>query len=171
MKRQYNTNFHTREEITDALPQIKHFAPDEQPWILPGPWLDLVMSSRGFREEDVHRVQLPGSFLGQLIHASQVGLQMGLLAEDDAEDLADAFPKTTTRGDDLKELVRDNRFFARLDTCSLKDALIGDGYIKNVKDLSTRLATSARGMSGIRSLLVLTIRCLFTSTLSRGGRI
>lgn len=83
---------------------------------------------------------------------SQVALQIGHLAKDDAEDLADAFPKTTTRGADLKKLVRDNKFFARLDTCSLKDALIGDGYIKDVNDLWTRLATSARGMSGIRSL-------------------
>lgn len=151
-QREYNTNFHTREEITEALPQIRHFAPDEQPWILLGPWLDLIMSSRGLREEDVHRIQLPGTFLVQLIHASQVGLQMGHLAKDDAEDLADAFPKTTTRGADLKKLVQDNKFFARLDTCSLKDALIGDGYIKDVNDLWTRLATSARGMSGIRSL-------------------
>ena len=77
---------------------------------------------------------------------------MGRLAADDAEDLADAFPKTTVGGADLKELVRDNKFFARLDTCSLKDALIGDGYIKDVNDLWTRLATSARAMSGIRSL-------------------
>ncbi|CAD6564884.1 MAG: hypothetical protein ASARMPREDX12_004483 [Alectoria sarmentosa] len=110
------------------------------------------MSSRGLRKKDVHRIQLPGSFLVQLLYASRVGLQMGHLAKDDAEDLADAFPKKTIRGDDLEELVHDDKFFVRLDTCSLKDALIGEGYIKDVKDLWTRLATSARGMSGIRSL-------------------
>ena len=148
-QREYNTNFHSRDEVSEALPQIQHFAPDEQPWILLGPWLDLIVSSRGLRDEDVHRIRLPGTFLVQLIHASQVGLQMGRVAQDDAEDLADAFPKRTTRGGDLNILVRDNRFSARLDTCSLKDALVGQGYIKNVKDLWTRLATSARGMSGI----------------------
>ena len=151
-QREYNTSFHTREEIAEALPRIRHFAPDEQPWILLGPWLDLIMSSRGLREEDVHRIQLPGTFLVQLIYASRVGLQMGHLAKDDAEDLADAFPKTTICSADLKELVREEKFFARLDTCSFKDALIGDGFIKDLNDLWTRLATSARGMSGVRSL-------------------
>lgn len=151
-QREYNTNFHTRKETTEALPHIQHFGPDEQPSILLGPWLDLIMSSRGLRKKDVHRIQLPGSFLVQLIYASRVGLQMGHLAKDDTEDLADAFPKTTIRGDDLEELVHDDKFFVRLDTCSLKDALIGEGYIKDIKDLWTRLATSARGMSGVRSL-------------------
>lgn len=152
-QREYNTNFHTREEITEALPQLQHFAPDEQPWILLGPWLDLIMFSRGLRDEDVHRIQLPGTFLVQLVYASKVALQMCHLAKDDAEDLADAFPRTTIRGDDLDELLRGSEnFFVRLDTCSLKDALVGNGYIKDVQDLWTRLATSARGMSGIRSL-------------------
>lgn len=78
---------------------------------------------------------------------------MGHLAKDNAEGLADVFPKTTIRGDDLEDLLRGNqRFFVRLDTCSLKDALVGEGYIKDVKDLWTRLATSARGMSGVGSL-------------------
>lgn len=102
-QREYNTNFHTHEEIAKVLPQIKHFAPDEQPWILLGPWLDLIMSSRGLWEKDVHRIQLPGTFLVQLVYASQMGLQMGRLAADDAEDLADAFPNTTVRGADLKQ--------------------------------------------------------------------
>lgn len=40
-----------------------------------------------------------------------------------------------------------------MDPCSLKDAVIGQGPVKNVRDLWTRLATSARGTTGIASLL------------------
>ena len=151
-QREYNTTFHTREEISKVLPHMQHFGPDEQPWILLSPWLDLIMSSRGLQETNVHRILLSGSFLVQLIHASQVGLHMGRLSKDEAEDLQDAFPKTTTRGESIEDLIQQNKFFVRLDACSLKDAWIGEGPVENVSDLWTRLATSARGMSGIRDL-------------------
>lgn len=151
-QREYSTTFHTREEISKVLPDMQHFGPDEQPWILLSPWLDLIMASRGLQETNVHRILLPGSFLVQLIHASQVGLHMGRLSKDEAEDLQDAFPKTTTRGESIEDLIQQNKFFVRLDACSLKDAWIGEGPVENVSDLWTRLATSARGMSGIRDL-------------------
>ncbi len=156
-QREYNTTFHTREEITAVLPNMQHFGSEEQPWILLSPWLDLIMSSRGLAEIDVHRILLPGTFLIQLIHASQVGLHMHRISGDDAEDLAAAFPTTTTRGDHIEDLLQHNRFFVRLDACSLKDAHIGQGPIKNVRDLWMRLATSARGMTGIRDLRKLDI--------------
>ena len=151
-QRAFNTVFHKREEIEPVLPDLQHFAPDNQPWILLEPWLNLIMASQGLREVDVHRIKLPGSFLVQIVHASKLALQMGRISEDDAEDLAAAFPRKTTSGNILADLIETKRFFVRLDTCSLKDAIIGKGTIQSVQDLWMRLATSARGMAGIRDL-------------------
>ena len=128
-QRAFNTVFHKREEIEPILPALQHFAPDNQPWILPEPWLNLIMASPGLREVDVHRIKLPGSFLVQVIHASKLALPMGRISEDDAKDLAAAFPRKTTSGNILADLIETKRFFVRLDTCSLKDAMIGKGTI------------------------------------------
>ena len=151
-QRRFNTVFHKREEIESILPDLQHFAPDKQPWILLEPWLDLIIASQGLREVDVHRIRFPGTFLIQLNHSSKVGLQMGSISEDDREDLAEAFPKKTTGGSTLEHLIKTKRFFVRLDTYSLKDAIIGKGPIQSVQDLWMRLATSARGMAGVRDL-------------------
>ena len=151
-QRVFNTVFHNREEIKSILPDFQHFAPDNQPWILLEPWLDLIMASQGLREVDVHRIKLQGSSMVQIIHASKLAFQMGRISEDDAEDLTKAFPRKTTGGNILADLIETKRFFVRLDTCSLKDAIIGKGTIQNVQDLWMRLATSARGMAGIRDL-------------------
>jgi len=151
-QREYNTNHHGRAEILEVLPTLQHFEPQEQSWILLEPWLDLIMSSQGLMKTSVHRIRLPGAFLVQLLHASRLGLQMGHLSLDDMEDLAKHFPKQTTRGDSLEVLINSAKFFVRLDTCSLKDALIGSGQIKSVTDIWTRLATSARGMRGVKDL-------------------
>ena len=136
---------------------MQHFGPEEQPWILLSPWLGLISSSRGLAEKDIHRIQLPGSFLVQLIYASQVGLHMHHVSADDAEDLASSFPKAITRGDLIVDFIQNERYFVRLDTCSLKDAHIGQGPIRSVRDLWMRLVTSPRGMTGIRDLRKLDI--------------
>ncbi len=150
--RKYNTNFHTREEITAVLPNVTHYDPDDQPWILLEPWLDLITSSRGLQERDIHRILLPGKFLVHLIHASGVGLQLGRVSASDAEDLADAFPKLTTQGEIIENVAQKDKYFVRLDTCSLKDAIAGAGPLQSTTDLWTRLATSARGMTGLKDL-------------------
>lgn len=153
---EYKTVYHTREEAETVIPHTEHHAPKEHPekqsWILLGPWLDLIMTSQGLLETDLHRIQLPRSLLVQLIYASQVGPHLGQVSEGDAEDLADAFPKTTVRGDALEDLIHHSKFFTRLDTCSLKDTILGKGPIQNVGDLWMRLATSARGVTGISDL-------------------
>lgn len=151
-QRKYNTNFHSHEEIITAFPYIQHFSPDQRPWILLSPWLDLILTSRGIQETDVHRIQLPGTFLVHMKYASKVGLHMGHINPDDADDLAHDFPKTTTRGETIETLIKQSRYFVRLDTCSLKDSLIGEGPVKSTRDLWMRLATSARGTTGIRNL-------------------
>ena len=151
-QRNFNTTFHTREEVEGTLPELKHFSPEDQPWILISPWLNLIASARALQETRIHRIVSPGTFLVQLVLASKVGLQMGKLLKDDAEDIADAFSRATSRGDKLEELIRTNKFHVRLDTCSLKDALIGEGHVKSTKDLWTHLGTSARGMAGIKDL-------------------
>ena len=63
------------------------------------------MTSQGLLETDVHRIQLSGSFVAQLIHASKVGLHLAQTSEGEAEELADAFPRTTVRVDFLKDLA------------------------------------------------------------------
>lgn len=149
----YNTHCHGNDEISAVLPEFEHSKPDmAQPWILLEPWLDLIISSQGLTDREVHRVKLPPMFLNRVVPACNVALITGHLADSDLEDLEDSFPSITTRGIPLEKLLRENRFFVRLDTCSLKDALIGQGAIKNTQDLWTRLATSLRGTAGIQAL-------------------
>ncbi|KAL6715365.1 hypothetical protein ACLMJK_007631 [Lecanora helva] len=151
-QRLHNTTFHTREEIEAALPDILHLAPEEQPWILLDPWLDLIMASRRLDNKDVHVISLPGKFLVLLFNVSSIGIRLGKISEDDAEDLEVTFPTATTRGDSIEDLIKNQRYFVRLDTCSLKDALLGSGPLKDTKDMWMRLTTSERGMRGISDL-------------------
>ena len=73
----FNAVYHKREEIEAILPNLQHFAPDTQPWILLESWLDLIMASQGIQEVEVHRVRLPGTFPVQLIYASKSRLADG----------------------------------------------------------------------------------------------
>lgn len=151
-QRDCNTSFHTREEITAVLPNIRHPDPEEQPWILLRPWLPLIMRSQGMAPGDVHEVPLPGPFLTLLFTTCRIGLNLGRVAHDDIDDLVSTFPKETANGHDISELLQGQKFFARLDTCSLKDAIIGQGPITSIRDLCIRLATSARATKGLRDL-------------------
>ena len=151
-QREYNTSFHTREEITAVLPTIRHPEPEEQPWILLRPWLPLIIESQRISPESVHEISLPGPFLMILFSTIRVGLSVGRVVEDDINDLVSCFPKTTTKGCDIVALLERQSFFARVDTCSLKDAIIGQGPITDIRDICTRLATSARATKGLRDL-------------------
>lgn len=155
----FNTHHHSHDDISLLVPEFPHSKPEDSvhdPWILLSPWLDLISSSQGFNlETDIHRILLPRIFCTRVLRASTVALIMGRLATSDEEDLSESFPKTTTDGillDSLFSQVQTKKFFVRMDTCSLKDAVIGRGPVNNVKDLWTRLATSARGTTGIASL-------------------
>ena len=150
-----NTHFHTHSEISAVLPNIGHLSPDPvQPWVLLEPWLDIITSSQRLRDEDVHRIRLPGPLLALLISASEVGIYMGRVTTSDAEDLEECFPRTTTRGLPLSQLFERGKYFPRLNTCSLKDAADGgQGAVTSAKQLWTRLVTSARACNGIRSIL------------------
>ena len=150
--REYNTNFHSHAEISEALPDIEDCSPEEQPWILIGPWLDLINSSRGLKDKELHRVALPGGFLVLLEEANKSALITGRLSNEEQVDLADYFPGETMDGLDINEVIRTQQLFVRLDTCSLKDARSGKGPPRDVNDVITRMATSSRGMAGIRDL-------------------
>ncbi|KAG8529619.1 uncharacterized protein KY384_006256 [Bacidia gigantensis] len=150
--RTFNTLNHSPAEIENALPNFRHLEPKPQPWLLLSPWLDLVLSSQRIPRDSVHQILLPRSFLLFLKHASESALLTGRVPEADAEELADLFPTSTIRGKNIAALIQKTKYFARLDTCSLKDAIVGEGPIKNVKDIWTRLATSSRGMMGIRDI-------------------
>ncbi|KAL8730185.1 MAG: hypothetical protein Q9166_004268 [cf. Caloplaca sp. 2 TL-2023] len=153
-QREYNTHAHNEEEIKNALPDVTHILPSAmQPFLLVEPWLDLIMSSQGLSDLDVHTIELSKPFISQVLLATQIALIRGYISDSNAEDLADLFPKKTTRGIDIEQLLREGKYFARLDTCSMKDAIIGGrGPIRNSKDLWSRLATSNRGATGIRAM-------------------
>lgn len=153
-QRSYNTCFHKQEEIAAVLPDTEHKPPHSvQPWILLEPWLDVIMKTRNLHEADVHRIKLPGSFLAVLCSAFAIGIYMGRINASDAEDMEACFPKTTTRGIDISQLLRTGRYFVRLDTCSLKDAVAGGkGPVTSAQQLWTRLATSHRGCSGVMAM-------------------
>ncbi|KAI4250533.1 MAG: hypothetical protein L6R40_000133 [Gallowayella cf. fulva] len=152
-QREYNTDTHTLEEITTALPQVTHILPSAmEPFLLLEPWLDLIMSSQELSHLDIHQIELPKPFISQMLLASQIALFRGYISDCNAEDLAELFPRKTTSGVDIDSLLREGEYFARLDTCSLKDTLIGGkGPIRDSKDLWTCLATSNRGATGIRA--------------------
>ncbi|MDI1487593.1 MAG: hypothetical protein OHK93_006863 [Ramalina farinacea] len=151
-QRVYNTSFHTREDITAVLPSIHHPDPEEQPWILLRPWLPLIMESQGISPESVHEIRLPSTFLTILESTFRSGLSLGRVNRDDMRDLVSYFPMKSANGCDIVALLQGQKILARLDTCSLKDAIIGQGPIKNISDICARLATSARGTKGLRDL-------------------
>ena len=78
---------------------------------------------------------------------------MGRINRSDPQDLEKYFPQTTTRGVSLAELFEKGRYFARLHTCSMKDAADGgQGLVTSAEQLWTRLATSARACNGIQAM-------------------
>lgn len=97
-------------------------------------------------------MELTGSSLVQIIHASNVGLYPEKISDGDAEDLAHAFPKTATRGGSVKGLIQQDKFSVQLGACSIKHSLVGKSPVKGVKDLWTRLAASARDMNAVEHL-------------------
>ena len=149
-----NTAFHKEDEIKKVLPDIQHKPPDaKQPWILLEPWLDLIARSRRLDLADIHVIRLPGSFLAVLPYAFALGASEGRINVSDAEDLDATFPKSTTRGADISKLLEQGRYFPRLNTCSLKDAILGGvGPISSPKELWTRIVHSKRAKSGIESI-------------------
>ena len=148
--RTYNTNHHTRAEIDAVLPRyMHHYGKENFVWILLSPWLDLIVSSRRLLPGDIHSIILPPMFLSFLKAASNVGLILGRVGQEDMEDLLSTLSKTTDQGKDIARILQNKGHFLRLDACSLKDAIIGEGPIKDAKDICTRLATSSRGRNGI----------------------
>ena len=151
----YNTCFHEIEEISAVVPEIKHIdQKQDRAFLLLEPWLHLILRSQGIQDADVHRLELPDQFVTALIHASAVGLYKGTVSDSDAEDLDVLFPSRTTRGYLLQDLFdAGHEFFVRLNTSSLKDSLDGGrGAVRSIRSLWTRLATSRRGIAGIKEL-------------------
>lgn len=143
----------TLEEVSTVLPHFNHIAPSAtQPFLPFKPWLDLIKSSQGLSDLDIHEIELPKPLISQVLAASQVALIRGYVSDCYAEDVAELFPQRTTRGSDIEKLLREGKYFARLDTCSLKDATVGIGPIRDSKDLWTRLMTSNRGANGMKAL-------------------
>ncbi|KAI4261618.1 MAG: hypothetical protein L6R42_003182 [Xanthoria sp. 1 TBL-2021] len=152
-QQEYNTHTHTLEEISHALPHLKHHVPSAtQPFLPLKPWLDVIKSSQRLSDLDVHQIELPKSFTSQVLSASHVALIRGYISDCNAEDLAELFPRLTARRIEIEQLLREGKYFARLNTCSLKDAIVGKGPVRDSQDLWTRLATSSLGAMGMRAM-------------------
>lgn len=108
----------------------------------------------GLANDDVHKIELPQSFLATMAPISNLAFFKGHLSGDpeDLQFLADSFPKKTVTGLEVDQLLQAGRYFARLDTCSLKDALVGNGWVKDSGDLWKRLATSMRAAAGLQAM-------------------
>lgn len=147
--RTFNTRGNTR---TEAFPKIPHLDPAKQPWLLLSPWIDLIISSRELPSDSVHCLRFRPPFLLGLKMASTAGLILARVSEESVECLKWTFPSVTERGDKVEDVLRNGKYFPRLDTCSLKDSIIGSGPAKDVEDVCLRMATSARVTRGIRDL-------------------
>lgn len=153
----YNTHFHSLEDLQKCLPSFSCIPPEPAlPWVLFEPWLNLVMSSQGLSDSDVHKIKLPKSFLDHVLMMNRVAMIKGHLPTnpEDLNLLTALSPKRTVEDVDIDQLLHEQKFFARLDTSSLKDALTGyKGPLKDIKDLWVRLITSARAAAGIECLM------------------
>ncbi|KAL8646896.1 MAG: hypothetical protein Q9210_005871 [Variospora velana] len=116
--------------------------------------LDASVPSLDVSGPHVHRIELPRSFLSAMSPISNVAFYKGHLSGDaeDLQFLADTFPKKTVSNVDISQLLQEGRYFARLDTCSLKDSLVGGGPVKDSEDLWKRIATSMRAAAGIQAM-------------------
>lgn len=158
-----NTYFHTADELPDVIPDYARITPDAcEPWLYLHPWLPLILSSQRMATADVHEILLLPSFLAVVMFAGASGVITGHINGSNLEDLESNFPKTTTDGTDLSMLFSGRNWFARLDTCSLKDAKyfptgqrkvsLGSEPVVSSLDIYTRLATSSRGLEGVRAM-------------------
>lgn len=116
--------------------------------------LDASVSSLGSSGPHVHRIELPRSFLSAMLPISNLAFYKGHLSGDaeDLQFLANTFPKKTVSEVDVNLLLQEGRYFARLDTCSLKDSLVGRGPVKDSEDLWKRITTSMRAAAGIQAM-------------------
>ncbi|KAL8920324.1 MAG: hypothetical protein Q9172_004556 [Xanthocarpia lactea] len=98
-QQEYNTHAHTLEDISNALPQVNHVIPSAtQPFLPLEPWCDVIMSTQGLSDHNIHRIELPQFFISQVLSASQIALMTGYISDCIAEDIAELFSRRTTRG-------------------------------------------------------------------------
>lgn len=79
----FNTDSHSLKDIQKLLPSLPHVPQSPmQPWVLLEPWLDLVIRSQGLSSSDIHKIELPRSFLAQSLMMSRVTFLGGHLPRD-----------------------------------------------------------------------------------------
>ena len=154
----YNTSRHTRAEIESALPDMEHVDPADLPYILFSNYIDVVMASRSWDPSYIYRIELDKSVCRLLDMTSNFALFTGQIPLANADALHESFPADfgsvdiIDRFDTIDELLQEHPIFPRLDECSLRDAITGEGPLENVKDLWTRLVTSRRAMYSVKYL-------------------
>ena len=81
-------------------------SPTSQPWILVGPWLDLIKRSRGLSDGGIHRIVLLSRFLVLFQDVGERVLLSGRLFQNDDIDLVDHFSKDIMDGLKIMEVVQ-----------------------------------------------------------------
>lgn len=149
-----NTGFHTSEEITGVIPEIKeHGVPDIRTGYFTN-WIDFIVSSQGIREW--HELRLSDGFVKEVLGAHVSFRLTGKINKDTVEDLVDLLPTRTMKGENCSEILNrkvGRRWFLRLDFCSTKDAVVGGGenakVVSDVDSVIRRLVTSSRAVAAL----------------------
>ncbi|KAF1981662.1 hypothetical protein K402DRAFT_457865 [Aulographum hederae CBS 113979] len=162
-----NTHMHPLTDIQAAIPHLPHRAPDAiQPFVLLSPWLDLIISSQRLDPADCHRIKLPSFYCENLFKAGKTWQVSREVRSSTKEELAGDFPLRTVEGKRMEEVFGSGKkYFVRLDTCNLKDAMelpgkgvwgrdvkVGHLPLISSEQIWQRIVTSERGVEGIDCL-------------------
>ena len=161
-QRDFNTAQHFFEEIDTVIPNLPHYAPTREDWIIVRPWLDLIVRSQRLNRQDVHSFKLSRTFINSLDFIKPRAFRLGYLTDDDMDELTTTFPEVSNEGEITKDMST-WYFFARLDTTSMKDSSQGRSKIpghrdeilplQSLHDLFLRLLTSDRAMGAMHNYL------------------
>ena len=157
-----NTLQHERHEIEAVLPPNNtrsHITPEGwEPHLHHGLWLPLIARSQRIPSEAIHTIILPPKFLIFLDVASGAARITGTINLSNHEDLLETFPTHTASGTPISSLFTpcgELKWFARLDTSSLKDYFRPGASAEpttSVQQLCEHLSLSPRAYAGIENM-------------------
>jgi len=151
---EFNTGFHSNEEITKAVPEFKHRVPDIRTEHLSN-WIRLVAHSQHI--DAWHELELSNLLTERIISVHRNCWLSGQIGGNTIEDLDDLFPLRTRGGMSCNDVFGSREWFLRLDFCSTKDAQPEDGkeakVVNSVRDVLRRLITSKRAVTALEDHL------------------
>ncbi|MCJ1312983.1 hypothetical protein MMC25_006659 [Agyrium rufum] len=172
----YNTAFHSRAEISAALPTLgfHHVSPSQRTQHL-SLWLPLIAENQGFSLDDVHVFVLGKLCATAVVDAWSTWRIRGEVTDEVIAGIRDLWPPKTQAGEvwkrifgvrhddteDVKDLSRGEKevlghgkaYFPRLDACSAKDGRQWQHGATSLEELIEALITSNRVVSAMREEL------------------